>query len=148
MELAAYIAATCILAGLRLQRRDTARALAYCAVLAGLVTMAAIRGPAEGIVAFSVWTLVSYSMRNFPLATTVYLGSAFCYMLELQGAAMLYLQLASNALGVLGLVAIWYGQPRWQYVLPGWIGLGGPVSLGDDLAARGSRPAKSDKEIA
>lgn len=148
MELAAYIAATCILAGLRWQRRDTARALAYAAVLAGLVVMAAVRGPSEGIVAFSVWTLVSYSLRNFPLATTVYLGSAICYMLELQGAAMLYLQLASNALGVLGLVAIWYGQPRWQYIFHSWTGLGRPVSMGDDIAARRPRPPKSDKEAA
>jgi hypothetical protein len=148
MELAAYIAATCILAGLRLWRRDTARALAYCAVLMGLLTMAAIRGPAEGIVAFSVWTLVSYSLRNFPLATTVYLGSAFCYMLELQGAAMLYLQLASNALGVLGLVAIWYGQPRWQYIPPSWIGFSRPLSLGDDIAARSTGPQETDKEAA
>lgn len=148
MELAAYIAATCILAGLRWQRRDTARALAYCAVLAGLATMAAIRGPTEGIVAFAVWTLVSYSIRNFPLATTVYLGSAFCYMLELQGAAMLYLQLASNALGVLGLVAIWYGQPRWQYIPSSWIGSSRPLSLGDDIAARGARPQETDKEAA
>lgn len=116
METYAFIGVTVILAAASMWRRRFENALAFGAVTAGLSVMALIAGNAGGIVAFAVWTLVSYAVLNFPIAAMLYLVSAFCYILELQGHWMLAIQVASNLAGVAGLAVLWYGTPKWRYV--------------------------------
>lgn len=112
MELLAFIG---IVAGLLLAslwRGRKSHAMAYLAVLCGIGVMGAVRTELDGVLGFAVWTLVSYTLLNFPRASTLYLCAAFCYIIELQGQWLLAIQLASNGLGLAGLVAIWYGTPR------------------------------------
>lgn len=115
MEVMAFLAITAALVAWRAYKRDRDRALAYAFVLVGLGIMAAIRGHAGGVVAFAVWTLVSYLLLNFPLAAALYLASAFCYIAELQGYGTFAIQIVSNLLGLAGLVAVSVQPPRWRY---------------------------------
>ena len=110
-----YAMLTFALLAHRLFKADSARTIAFGAVLLGLLLMIGIQGNAGGIVAFAAWTLVSYAVLNFPVASMLYLFAALCYILKLQGAYPYGVQIVSNLSGVAGLVAIWYGKPRWQY---------------------------------
>lgn len=126
---AAFIVITlALLAASSIMRRHE-HAVAFSVVLAGLIVMAVFRSEANGVVAFAVWTMASYLLLNFPVAATLYLASAFCYTLQLSGHLNVALQVASNAAGLLGLVAIWNGTPRWRYSDRGYSGPGRFVAL-------------------
>ena len=109
-------------------RKDTPRALAFGIVACGLAAMVPIHSQIDGIIAFSIWTLASYMLRNFPVASLLYLLSAFCYILELKGVYLSQIQALSNVLGVLGLAAIWYGRPKWHHRIGFGRGIGGPLA--------------------
>jgi len=146
MELAAFMVLALALCMIRLANRDQARALAYVAILCGLAVMAAIRGDAGGVLAFAVWTLCSYALLNFPVASTLYLFSAFCYILELQGAWQLQIQIASNLAGMAGLVAVWYGKPKWEHNFAWGSGRGYTRSVAVDVKAGNPRPAQRQEK--
>jgi hypothetical protein len=112
MELIAFMGVVAALLLASLWRGQNAHAVAFLIVLCGLGIMGAIRTQLDGVIGFAVWTLVSYMLLNFPRASTIYLCSAFCYIIELQGYWLLAIQIVSNGLGLAGLVAIWYGTPR------------------------------------
>ena len=97
-----------------------AHAVGFFIVLSGLGLMAVFREDANGIIAFAIWTLASYLLINFPLASMLYLVSAFCYTLQMTGHFNFAIQVFSNILGLAGLAAIWYGKPKWRYVGIDW----------------------------
>jgi NAD/NADP transhydrogenase beta subunit len=130
-------------------RREPEKALAYAFILGGLLLMLAVRGHANGWIAFAVWTLISYLILNFPIASTLYLASAFCYIFGLWGLSDYAAQVASNIAGLLGLVAVWYGRPKWQYVGNDRPSRWGAVSVAADVArgrARAERPSEEKPE--
>lgn len=136
MEVFVFIALTFSLAGWKLWKREQAKAVAYIVVALGLVIMSILPGRIDGILAFATWTLVSYALLNFPYAATLYLISAFCYILELQGAFLTPIQIGSNLCGLLGLVAIWNGTPRWEYSIKRNTSGRFPISLGIGVSYR------------
>ena len=148
METYAFLGVTIILAALSLWRRRVENALALGAVAIGLGVMAIIAGNAGGIVAFAVWTLVSYAVLNFRPAAALYLASAFCYILELQGHWLLAIQIASNLTGLVGLAALWYGKPKWRYVGFGRSRHWGLVFVDFNTARRNSSDAERPEEQA
>ena len=115
MELLAFIGVVSALALASLWRKRLAHAAAYAVVACGLMVMSLIETRIDGVMAFAVWTLTSYALLNFPKAAAVYLASAFCYILELQGHWVFAIQVSCNILGLVGLAAIWYGTPRREY---------------------------------
>lgn len=136
--IAAFIALTAALAAVAWWRGDCERAAAFGTVLLGLVVMAALRGDAHGIVAFAVWTVVSYLILRFPVASALYLLSAFCYILWLQGAWDYALQVVSNVSGLAGLAAVQYGKPRFNRVSRHWPRAWGRLALGGNGHIRDS----------
>lgn len=131
MTALALITAVTGLACFAVWRRDYSRALAFAIVACGLCAMVPIHAQIDGIIAFSIWTLASYMLRNFPVASLLYLLSAFCYILELKGVYLWQIQALSNVLGVLGLAAIWYGRPKWHHRVGFRRGIG--AFVGSDL---------------
>jgi hypothetical protein len=115
MELVAFMGIVAVLLVASLWRGQKPHAKAFLAVLCGLGVMGLIRTELDGVLGFAVWTLVSYVLLNFPRASAIYLLSAFCYIVELQGQWLLAIQLVSNGLGLAGLVAIWHGTPRGEH---------------------------------
>ena len=144
MTVLALIAAVSGLACFAAWRRDTPRALAFAIVACGLGAMVPIHEQIDGIIAFSIWTLASYMLRNFPAASLLYLLSAFCYILELKGFYLWQIQALSNVLGVMGLAAIWYGRPKWHHRVGFSRGVGD--ALGGDAAYRIVRTSKGQGE--
>ena len=112
MELLAFMGVVTALMIASLWRGHQSHAAAFLVVLCGLGVMGLIRTELDGVLGFAVWTLISYMLLSFPRASTLYLCSAFCYIIELQGQWLMAIQIASNGLGLAGLVAIWYGTPR------------------------------------
>jgi hypothetical protein len=112
-----------------LWRKDYPRSIVFAVVIAGLVLMIAIpsRDGVDGIVAFAIWTIASYMLRNFSWASVLFLSSEFCYNLELKGLYLWQIQAVSNVLGVVGLAAIWYGRPKWDHKFSFGRGVGSPV---------------------
>lgn len=146
---AAFIAVTVALALASWWRGHIERVFAFVIVAAGLGIMAATAGHAGGIMAFALWTLISYMLLNFPRAATLYLVSAFCYILELQGHWMIAIQVASNLAGLAGLVAIWYEHPKWKYVGFDWSRRWGALVVDFDAAKRNSQHSEANqKEVA
>jgi len=145
MEVAAFIALAAALAGVSAWRGEHERARAFVAVFVGLVVTAATRDHGDGWIAFSIWTLVSYTMLIFPVAATLYLVSAFCYILELQGRWLVGIQVVSNFAGLAGLVAVYRGNPMWRITGGGWLGLGGSVALDRYTKAGSARASLRDE---
>ena len=127
-------------------RREREKATAYAFVFAGLAIMLATWGYSSGWIAFAVWTAVSYLILNFPLASTLYLGSSFCYLLGLWGVDVYSLQVVSNVAGLLGLLAVWHGRPRWKYVGNERPSHWGALSLAFDIARGRARVACPNEE--
>jgi hypothetical protein len=144
----AFIALTGALASAAWWRGQPEKVLAFCVVLIGLCIMAAIRGDAHGIIAFAVWTIASYLLLNFPAAATLYLLSAFCYTLQLQGGWAVATQVFSNVAGLAGLAAVWYGNPKWRYAGLDLSSPGGWLAVDFDTTASRERPKTPDKGAA
>lgn len=115
MDLIAFMGLVSALALASLWRKRFSHAAAFAVVACGLAVMSLIATRVDGVIAFAVWTLASYALLNFPKAAALYLASAFCYILELQGNWVFAIQVACNILGLVGLAAIWYGTPRREY---------------------------------
>lgn len=145
---AAFLALVAALSLVSLARRDYERAVAFAFVFCGLAVMLFAWGNANGWIAFATWTLVSYLILNFPVASTLYLASAFCYIFGLWGWQTHIPQALSNLTGVFGLVAIWYGQPKRQRVSTDWLGSRLAIPEGDDIADGRQGLARRDKEAA
>lgn len=146
--LASFIVIALALTGLAWWRGSLERALAFAFVAGGLGVMAAIYEQAGGVVAFAIWTIVSYLLLNFPIAATLYLVSAFCYILELQGVWMFQIQVASNLAGLIGLAVIWYEHPKWRYVGFGRAGIWGRLAVDYNTTSRRQGNAQETKKEA
>jgi hypothetical protein len=70
----------------------------------------------------------------FPVACLLFLASAFCYILELQGNYTYAIQVISNLAGLSGVFFIALGTPRRKYRFESDIGFGGSISMGRNPA--------------
>jgi hypothetical protein len=144
MELFAFIAVTGLLCAFQAWRKKFTHAIAFGVICASLCMMIFLRGdPIDGVVAFAVWTLVSHAVLMFPLASILFLLSAFCYILELQGNYAYAIQVTSNLLGLAGVLAVWYGTPKWKYRLENGIGLGSIIFMGGNAPSSSSVVAQA-----
>jgi hypothetical protein len=135
MELLAFIALTGLICAYKAWRKQYTHAIALGIVCLGLLSMTFLRGnPIDGVVAFAVWTLVSYAVLMFPVACLLFLASAFCYILELQGNYAYAIQVISNLAGLSGVFFIALGTPRRKYRFESDIGFGGSISMGRNPA--------------
>lgn len=119
-----------------------AQTIAFLIVAAALLVMVFAWGEAHGVIAFAVWTLASYLLLNFPAAATLYLVSAFLYLVPGGGWYGAALQIASNATGLAGLWMIWNAKPKWEYVGGDRARTWGGVAVGYDTHRRNSQDEK------